>query len=260
MCPNCKDLVELNILKPTIWEFIPGYPFLITQENFYNDKTFDDYTKSILIAYANKKISYKELKSFIEFGSYKEIPVKTVCPKCNATFETLSLCYYGTISKEYDILMEYFFLQAFKEKYYADASFLCENTDDIPYLTQLFFKKTDKNVKHLYRLISIHKDIPYERGGEPEWLAYAIESVVLSLFANFMYQLIIQDKVERLKHYIKKSTDDYKKRLHNEKILKQLKKYIQNEHIEWNEEKAIEAVRNGLDNLIEKYIESLYKE
>lgn len=257
MCPNCDELVELNILSPTTWEFVPGYPFLITHADFYKDKSFDEYTRLILIAYANDEITHKELKSFIEFGFYKEIPVKTVCRKCNTYFDTLRLCYYGTIYNEYCVLLEYYFLQAFKEHFHANGSFLYENKDEIPYLTQLFFQKRDKTVKQLYRLIAIHQDIPCEKGGEPEWLKVAVETVSLSLFASFIYQLFIQDKAEKLKEYIKNAKKTYKKNLQNKKILEQLKKIVQNEHLEWNEEKAVELVRNGLDNFIEKYLESL---
>ena len=257
MCPNCTGIVDLNIVSPTTWEFVPGYPFLISQEDFYKDKTFDDYAKSILIAYSNKEISYKELKSFIEYGFYKEIPVKTICPNCNTTFDTLRLCYYGTISEQYYIVIENYFLQAFNDKYFANGSFLYDNNEEIPNLINSFFKKSDKTLKPLYRLISIHQDIPCEKGGEPEWLKYAIETVALSVFGNFLYQLFLQDKTERLKEYIKAKSDNYKKTLQDKKILKYLKKYIQDEHLEWNEEKAIELVKDGLDNFIGKYIDSL---
>ena len=258
MCPICTGIVDLNIVSQTTCEFVPGYPFLISQEDFYKDKTFDDYAKSILIAYSNKEISYKELKSFIEYGFYKEIPVKTICPKCNTTFETLRLCYYGTISKQYYIVIENYFLKAFNDKYCANGSFLYDSNEDIPGLINLFFKKSDKTLSPLYRLISIHQDIPCEKGGEPEWLKYVVETVALGLFSNFLYQLFLQDKTEKLKEYIKTKSDDYKKNLQNKEILKHLKKYIQDEHLEWNEEKAIELVQDKLDNLIQKYIESLY--
>lgn len=259
MCPNCNGLVELNILSPTTWELVPGYPFLITQEDFYKDETFNGYTKSILIAYANNKIKYKELKAFIELGSYKEIPVRTVCPKCNTTFETFRLCYYGTIAIEYDKLIEDFFLQAFKELYCADGTFLYENSDDIPYLIQLFFKKTDKNVKHLYRLLSIHNDIPYERGGDGgELVDFAIKNIALGLFSSFLYQMFLQDITEKIKDRIKEKYKDINKKNSQKEILRQLKKYMRNEHVEWNEETAIELVQAEVDNLIEKYIEALY--
>ena len=259
MCSNCNELVELNILSPTTWEFVIGYPFLITQADFYKDKSFNEYTKTILIAYANNEITHKELKSFIELGFYKEIPVKTFCSKCNTIFETFRLCYYGTIYNEYCVLLEYYFLQAFKEHFHANGSFLYENKDEIPYLTQLFFQENDTTVKQLYRLIAIHQDIPCEKGGDgEELLLLAVRDIALGLFGSFLYQIFLQDITENLKNKIKEELNKLKQINHKKEILKQLKRYMENEHVEWDEERAVKMIQDGLDNLIEKYIESLY--
>lgn len=256
-CPNCKDIIDLNIFTPTEWEFVPKYKFKITMEDFYKDSSFNDYTRLILEDFSKGKIKHKQVSNFIELGFYKEIPVKTICPKCNSTYETFRLCYYGTIYEEYNNLIEELFLDAFKVKFHADGSFLYDHADEIPYLTELYFKKTKKQFKPLFKLIHIKNEIPNEKGGEPEYLKYVVETIALGLFSNFLYQLFFQDKVENLKEYIKARQENYKKRINNKKILKQLEKYMKNENVEWNKETALQMINNELENLIAKYIDAI---
>ena len=58
-----------------------------------------------------------------------------------------------------------------------------------------------------------------------ERLKFAVQNIALALFANFLYQLLFQDKVDQLKKLIHSRYENYKKNLNNKKILKQLEKY-----------------------------------
>ena len=58
-----------------------------------------------------------------------------------------------------------------------------------------------------------------------ELLKFAVQNIALALFADFLYQLLFQDKVDQLKKLIHSRYENYKKNLNNKKILKQLEKY-----------------------------------
>lgn len=259
MCPYCKKIVNFEITKPQTIEFIPGYRFVVNYTELYKEKSFYAFVCSILKDFYDGKINLSDFKKFTDKGFYGEFQIEGKCPECQHEVTKVELVYYGAIAFVYEELLEELFLEAFKEKYYADGRFLIIRKDEIPNLSELLFHRDDKCSLRLYKLLDIYKYIPFERGGGgDEILEFAVKSVVVPLFVNFLYQIILQDKAEQFKKFIKQKHEDYKKNLDNKKILKQFEKYMKNENVEWNEDKAIELVKSGLDELTNKYIESLY--
>ena len=89
----------------------------------------------------------------------------------------------------------------------------------IPKLTELFFCRNEKYSVQLYKMLDIYKYIPFERGGDgEERLKFAVQNIALALFADFLYQLLFQDKVDQLKKLIHSRYENYKKNLNNKKF------------------------------------------
>ncbi len=259
MCPNCKKIVTFKIKFPREIEFIPGYKFIVNNSELYREKNFYTFVSSILKDYSDGKIKISDFKKFTDKGFYGEFQLKGICPECQHEVTNVKLVYYGVIAFVYEDLLEKIFLEAFKEKYYADGSFLITRRDEIPKLSKQLFHRDDKCSLHLYKLLDIYKYIPFERGGiDDDILEFAVKNVVVPLFISFLYQIILQDKAEQFKKFIKQKKEDYKKNLNDKKVLKQLEKFMKNENVEWDKDRAIELVKNGLDDLIKKYIDSIY--
>lgn len=259
MCPNCDGNIFLDIKPSLEIEFIPGHKFIVSNENLNRDKNFQLFVSEIFRNYINDRLNLSLLRQFIEKSIFRLPYTKGYCPKCFCEVQGIEIIFYGLIAYIYEELLEELFLDAFKEKYHADGRFLITRKDEIPNLSELLFHRDDKCSLRLYKLLDIYKYIPFERGGGgDEILEFAVKSVVVPLFVNFLYQIILQNKAEQFKKFIKQKHEDYKKNLDNKKILKQFEKYMKNENVEWNEDKAIELVKSGLDELTNKYIESLY--
>lgn len=259
MCPNCKEIVDFKIDIPQEVEFISGYKFTVDCRELYRNKKFYYFTNSILNDFTDGKIGLSDFKEFVDKGFYGEFQLKGKCPECLYEVSKVDLVYYGVITYVYEELLEKLFLEAFKEKYHADGKFLIIRKDEIPKLSKLFFVRDEKYSTHLYNLLDIYHFIPFERGGDGgELLNFAVKDIALGLFGSFLYQMFFQDITDNLKARIKEKFKDIKKKSNQKEILRQLKKYMKNEHVEWNEENAIELVQAEIDNLIEKYIESLY--
>ena len=64
-------------------------------------------------------------------------------------------------------------------------------------------------------------------------------------------------RVALIGELIKARQENYKKRINNKKILKQLERYMKNENVEWNKEIALQMIDNELENLIAKYIDAI---
>lgn len=259
LCPNCKEIVDFKIDIPQEVEFISGYKFTVDCRELYRNKQFYYFANSILNDFSDGKIRLSDFKDFIDKGFYGEFQLKGKCPKCLCEVSKVDLVYYGVITYVYEELFEKLFLEAFKEKYHADGKFLIIRKDEIPKLSKLFFSRDEKHSTQLYNLLDIYHFIPFERGGDGgELLNFAVKDIALGLFGSFLYQMFLQDITDKLKDRIREKIKEIKKKCNQKEILRQLNKYMKNEHIEWNEENAIELVQSELDNLIQKYIESLY--
>lgn len=257
MCPYCNDFSDPKVEKPVKVEFLPNYSYVLYSKRLSNEQDFNSFIKQILLDYLNDKISYEGIELFSNQSFGKQISVIARCTKCDKPINEMQINYtYELFSVYYDLLMQ-MFLDLFKYKFHADGSFLIDNKESVGYITTFFFNKEDQEAKKLYKLINIQGLIPNEKGGPgEELLKEAIKSIAFGVLSDFIYDLL-KDKIKIVKETIVQKAIEFKDKENEQKILYDLRDFMKNENVEWNEDIAVALIDEDANNLIQKYIDSI---